>query len=269
MYDRRLLQLLPSMTIALIAARTLAGEGTIVHQVSLSTLSGGLGQYLMQGASPPPQTDAFPIAAAVPKFPDCPQRVLTSVRVRLVSTTSSQFQASSQPGSITVVTGALSVQTTLAGAGFTNGAGGPTQQAGPVTLSAANNYQAYPGLSPTTSTATNDVVVPASANASYVGAGNATFGGQILYGQTGSASPYPVNIQFFRTTTRVLTVTYAFTTPPVDVNGDQNVDGADLSAVLGAWGSLKPGAADVDADGDVDAEDLASVLAAWGPIGCP
>ena len=48
-----------------------------------------------------------------------------------------------------------------------------------------------------------------------------------------------------------------------DVDGSGTVDGADLAAVLAAWGSADP-AADVNDSGTVDASDLAVILAAWG-----
>jgi len=213
----------------------------MVHELALPTLSGGLGTFTMQGASPPPQTDVFPISASVPKFPACDGLVLHGVRVRLATTTSAQLQASSQPGSMTSVSGTLAVQPTLAGAGFTSSGSGPVQQGGPVMLSSANGYQAYLSLAPVTSTAIIEVSVPSSALGAYVGTGMATFGGQVLFGQGGSSSSAPVSIQFFRNTTRILSVTYTFTTPPADVNGDQTVDALDLGIVLAAWGSKSSG----------------------------
>ncbi|MCA9285853.1 MAG: hypothetical protein KDA22_11590 [Phycisphaerales bacterium] len=48
-----------------------------------------------------------------------------------------------------------------------------------------------------------------------------------------------------------------------DLNGDGQVDGADLGALLGAWGA--DGAADFDGSGTVDGADLGVLLAAWGP----
>jgi len=49
-----------------------------------------------------------------------------------------------------------------------------------------------------------------------------------------------------------------------DIAGaDGAVDGADLAAVLNAWGSAG-GAADLDCSGSVDGQDLAEVLNAWG-----
>ncbi len=51
---------------------------------------------------------------------------------------------------------------------------------------------------------------------------------------------------------------------PSDLNGDGSVDAADLSLVLGAWGSSGP-AGDINGDGSVDAADLSEVLGAWGP----
>ena len=49
---------------------------------------------------------------------------------------------------------------------------------------------------------------------------------------------------------------------PEDVNTDGAVDGADLAAVLGAWGS-ENSAADIDQDGTVNGADLALLLGAW------
>jgi len=58
-------------------------------------------------------------------------------------------------------------------------------------------------------------------------------------------------------------------TPPVcpaDLNGDDNVDGRDLAAILAAW--RQPGdLTDLNGDGTTDGMDLAAILAAWGP--CP
>jgi hypothetical protein len=50
-----------------------------------------------------------------------------------------------------------------------------------------------------------------------------------------------------------------------DLNADGNVDGADLGALLGAWGT--PGPADLNDDGTVDGADLGALLGAWGD--CP
>jgi hypothetical protein len=59
--------------------------------------------------------------------------------------------------------------------------------------------------------------------------------------------------------------------PPclADINGSNDVDGVDLAAVLGAWGTSGEGFYDTDItnDGIVDGEDLAYVLSGWGP--CP
>jgi hypothetical protein len=48
-----------------------------------------------------------------------------------------------------------------------------------------------------------------------------------------------------------------------DLNGDGVVDGADLTILLGAWGSSGPG--DLNGDGLVDGADLALLLGLWGP----
>lgn len=51
---------------------------------------------------------------------------------------------------------------------------------------------------------------------------------------------------------------------PADLDGDGCIDGADLSRLLGFWGT--PGA-DIDEDGTTDGTDLSYLLAAWTP--CP
>ena len=51
---------------------------------------------------------------------------------------------------------------------------------------------------------------------------------------------------------------------PLDLNGDGVIDAADLSLVLGAWGTDDE-IADANGDGVVDAIDLSSILGAWGP----
>jgi hypothetical protein len=50
-----------------------------------------------------------------------------------------------------------------------------------------------------------------------------------------------------------------------DLNGDQVVDGADLGALLGQWGT--DGSADLNGDAIVDGADLGALLGAWGA--CP
>ena len=49
---------------------------------------------------------------------------------------------------------------------------------------------------------------------------------------------------------------------PADLNGDGSVNAADLSILLGAWGTS--GVGDIDGDGTVGAADLALLLSAWG-----
>jgi hypothetical protein len=51
---------------------------------------------------------------------------------------------------------------------------------------------------------------------------------------------------------------------PADLDGDGTVGPADLSIVLGAWGTSSA-AADLDGDGTVGASDLTTLLGAWGP----
>ena len=57
-------------------------------------------------------------------------------------------------------------------------------------------------------------------------------------------------------------------TPPApcaaDIDGNGQVDAADLAALLGDWGATKS-PANVDGAGTVDAADLAVLLGAWGP----
>lgn len=50
-----------------------------------------------------------------------------------------------------------------------------------------------------------------------------------------------------------------------DVNLDDTVDGADITAVLGNWG--KPGATDLDGDGTTDGADITIILGWWGTSG--
>jgi len=51
---------------------------------------------------------------------------------------------------------------------------------------------------------------------------------------------------------------------PADLNGDELVDGNDLTIVLGAWGACASCAADINGDHVVDGNDLTIVLGAWG-----
>lgn len=52
---------------------------------------------------------------------------------------------------------------------------------------------------------------------------------------------------------------------PADLNGDGEVNGADLGLLLNSWGI--DGAADLNDDGVIDGADLGLLLNAWGP--CP
>jgi hypothetical protein len=56
---------------------------------------------------------------------------------------------------------------------------------------------------------------------------------------------------------------------PGDISGNNSVDGVDLAALLGMWGTSGQGKfdCDIDNDGLVGASDLAFVLSDWGP--CP
>lgn len=49
---------------------------------------------------------------------------------------------------------------------------------------------------------------------------------------------------------------------PADIDGDGDVDGADLGLLLGQWGTSDP-AADINNDGTVDGADLGLLLGAW------
>lgn len=55
------------------------------------------------------------------------------------------------------------------------------------------------------------------------------------------------------------------TSCPEDIDGDGQVNGADLGAVLGNWGGS--GSGDLSGDGTVNGEDLGMLLGAWGA--CP
>ena len=48
-----------------------------------------------------------------------------------------------------------------------------------------------------------------------------------------------------------------------DIDGDGSVGGADLTALLGSWGTADP-AADLNGDGVVDGADLTILLSSWG-----
>ena len=56
---------------------------------------------------------------------------------------------------------------------------------------------------------------------------------------------------------------------PADISGNNAVDGVDLAALLGMWGTNGQGKfdCDIDNDGLVGGSDLAVVLSDWGP--CP
>ncbi|MBL9149373.1 MAG: hypothetical protein JNM94_11825 [Phycisphaerae bacterium] len=58
-----------------------------------------------------------------------------------------------------------------------------------------------------------------------------------------------------------LSVTVTSDANPADINGDGNVDGADLGQLLGAWST--PGPGDINNDGIVDGADLAILLGEW------
>jgi hypothetical protein len=53
-----------------------------------------------------------------------------------------------------------------------------------------------------------------------------------------------------------------FVAPEGDLNGDGEVNGADLGLLLSAWGTSEA-AADINGDGTVDGEDLGLLLAGW------
>ncbi len=50
-----------------------------------------------------------------------------------------------------------------------------------------------------------------------------------------------------------------------DLNGDMQVDGADLGSLLGSWGSCGACPADFNCDLTVDGADLGMLLGSWGP----
>jgi subtilisin-like proprotein convertase family protein len=52
-----------------------------------------------------------------------------------------------------------------------------------------------------------------------------------------------------------------------DINGDGSVNGADLAAMLGAWGACGACEADLTGDGQVQGDDLALLLSSWGACG--
>jgi len=58
---------------------------------------------------------------------------------------------------------------------------------------------------------------------------------------------------------------------PGDISGNNSVDGVDLAALLGTWGTNGQGEfnCDVDHDGIVGGTDLAIILGSWGPCAPP
>lgn len=52
-----------------------------------------------------------------------------------------------------------------------------------------------------------------------------------------------------------------------DLDGNGQVDGADLAGLLAAWGACTGCSADITADGQVQADDLAILLSSWGACG--
>ena len=53
---------------------------------------------------------------------------------------------------------------------------------------------------------------------------------------------------------------------PLDFDGNDAVDGADLGLMLAAWGSTTDARMDLNDDGTIDGADLGLLLAGWG--GC-
>ncbi|MFM7134092.1 MAG: hypothetical protein ACKO0W_07230, partial [Planctomycetota bacterium] len=51
---------------------------------------------------------------------------------------------------------------------------------------------------------------------------------------------------------------------PADLDGDGDVDAADLATLLGSWGPCAGCPGDIDGSGSIDAADLAALLGAWG-----
>ncbi|MFG0274092.1 MAG: hypothetical protein ACF8QF_03450 [Phycisphaerales bacterium] len=81
--------------------------------------------------------------------------------------------------------------------------------------------------------------------------------GQTLYNQWvlhGKSAPVEMDFQ-------TIALTPVGATP--DLNGDGEVDGADLGLLLGAWGTPD---ADLNGDGNTDGADLGLLLGAWGPV---
>jgi len=62
----------------------------------------------------------------------------------------------------------------------------------------------------------------------------------------------------------VIKAFYCESNIPGDIDGDGDVDTADLLALLGAWGPCDDCPEDLDGDGDVDTEDLLILLGNWG-----
>jgi hypothetical protein len=84
-----------------------------------------------------------------------------------------------------------------------------------------------------------------------------------VYSQTAIISRSDENLAGATAGTMSFTMNITVTSigSPADLDGDGDVDAADLATLLSQWGTA--GSADLDGDGAVGATDLATLLGAW------
>jgi hypothetical protein len=97
--------------------------------------------------------------------------------------------------------------------------------------------------------------------------GGAAGGTRIDIASAGLASARFVRVRVASTAASVPEVDAVVAVRPLapagDLNNDGHVDGADLGAMLGAWGPCNACAADLDHDGVVGGADLGQLLGGW------
>ena len=75
-----------------------------------------------------------------------------------------------------------------------------------------------------------------------------------LWVDHGRSAPVAMDVQTIQVTAPI----------PGDINGDGQVDGSDLTILLGNWGPCAGCPADINGDGQVDGSDLTILLGNWG-----
>lgn len=91
--------------------------------------------------------------------------------------------------------------------------------------------------------------------------GNAGFDVHLPVAATGVVTATATRLATHATSEFSACVPVAFVANPADLDGDGDVDGADLGALLASWGGSGP--ADLSGDGVVDGADVGLLLGAW------